>query len=114
MARMGIRRTRATVIGVCRFVLEPLGRAGAHVVYNGVRQSQPALPRAPGDPFRIGMIGRIAPQKGQAEFLESARRLRDCRITICGAPLFGDTGYLDEIRKRAEGMPVTFLPWTNQ
>jgi len=65
----------------------------------------------PGPEFRIGMIGRIAPQKGQAEFLRAARHLRDCRITICGEPLFGDAGYLDEIRALAEGPPVEFLGW---
>src|SRR5438105_6995102 len=66
LARRAIRRTRATVIGACRFVLKPLGVAGAQVVYNGVRESPP---RVPGDTFRIGMIGRIAPQKGQGEFV---------------------------------------------
>jgi glycosyltransferase involved in cell wall biosynthesis len=108
LARRAIRRTRAIVVGACRFVLEPLKVVGAQVVYNGVRES---APRVPGDTFRIGMIGRIAPQKGQAEFLRAARHLSGCRFTICGAPLFGDTGYLDEVRKLAEGLPVEFLGW---
>jgi glycosyltransferase involved in cell wall biosynthesis len=108
LAQRAIRRTRATVIGTCRFVLVPLGAADAQVVYNGVRESPP---RVPGDTFRIGMIGRIAPQKGQAEFLRAARGLRNCRITICGAPLFGDASYLDEVRALAEGLPVEFLGW---
>jgi glycosyltransferase involved in cell wall biosynthesis len=109
MARRAIGRTSAAVIGACRFVLEPLKVAGAHVVYNGVRESLQRIPG--GDTFRIGMIGRIAPQKGQAEFLRAARHLRGCRFIICGAPLFGDAGYLDEVRKLAEGLPVEFLGW---
>src|SRR5690348_10429216 len=41
LAQRAIRRTRATVVGACRFVLEPLGVAGAQVIYNGVRESPP-------------------------------------------------------------------------
>jgi glycosyltransferase involved in cell wall biosynthesis len=108
LARRAILRTRATVIGACRFVLEPLRLGGAHVVYNGVRESQR---RVPGATFRIGMIGRIAPQKGQAEFLRAARHVPGVCFTICGAPLFGDTAYEMEIRKLAEGLPVEFLGW---
>jgi glycosyltransferase involved in cell wall biosynthesis len=108
LARGAIDRTRATVIGACRFVLAPLRLAGAHVVYNGVRE----FPRrVPGDTFRIGMIGRIAPQKGQAEFVRAARGLRDCRFTICGAPLFGEADYLEQVRALAEGLPIEFLGW---
>jgi len=108
MARRAIQRTSAAVIGACRFVLAPLRIPGAQVVYNGVRES--AL-RVPDDVFRIGMIGRIAPQKGQAEFVRSARGLRGCRFTICGAPLFGDSGYWDEVRTLAEGLPIEFIGW---
>ncbi len=109
-----LHRTHATVIAACAFVLTPLRRfAGpAHVVYNGV-----ALPRGgtkqgrePGA-FRIGMIGRIAPQKGQAEFLRAARFLEDCRFVICGTPLFGDSRVLDEVRTLAADLPVEFSGW---
>ena len=78
------------------------------MVYNGVREF---APRVPGDTFRIGMIGRIAPQKGQAEFVRAARGLRGCRFAICGAPLFGDASYLEEVRALAEGLPIEFLDW---
>ena len=108
LARRAIRRTRATVIGACRFVLEPLRAPDAAVVYNGVAESQP---RRPDESFRIGMIGRIASQKGQLEFLRAARHLHDCRLVICGAPLFGDAAYAAEVKKMAEGMPVEFLGW---
>jgi glycosyltransferase involved in cell wall biosynthesis len=108
MARRAIRHTNATVIGACRFVLKPLGAVDAEVVYNGVRESPQ---RVPGNEFRMGMIGRITPQKGQAEFLRAVRGLADCRFTICGAPLFGDGNYLDEVRALAEGLPVEFLGW---
>jgi glycosyltransferase involved in cell wall biosynthesis len=110
LAGRAIRRTRATLIGACRFVLEPLRAfaAAAHVVYNGVRASPQ---RQPGDTFRVGMIGRIAPEKGQAEFLRAARELSGCRFTICGGTLFGNRAYEDEIRALARGMPVEFIGW---
>jgi glycosyltransferase involved in cell wall biosynthesis len=108
LARRAILRTRAIVIGACRFVLAPLRLSGAHVVYNGVRDFPP---RVPGDTFRIGMMGRIAPQKGQAEFVRAARGLCDCSFTICGAPLFGAASYLEEVRALAEGLPIEFLGW---
>jgi glycosyltransferase involved in cell wall biosynthesis len=108
LAQHAIRRTRATVIGACRFVLQPLEAADAHVVYNGVRQSPP---RVAGREFRIGMIGRIVPQKGQAEFVRAARGVPGCRFVICGAPLFGNEAYLEEVRALADGLPIEFLEW---
>ena len=111
LARSAIRRTHAAVIGACRFVLEPLRVSRPHVIYNGVAASPSKRPRSPGEHFHAGMIGRIAPEKGQAEFLRAARELRDCRFTICGAPLFGNASYEREIRALAQGLPVQFLGW---
>jgi glycosyltransferase involved in cell wall biosynthesis len=108
LARRALRRTRATVIGTCRFVLKPLRAPGAEVVYNGAREA-PA--RVPANAFRIGMIGRIAPQKGQAEFVKAARLVPGCHFTICGAPLFGERRYLEEVRALARGLPVEFIGW---
>jgi glycosyltransferase involved in cell wall biosynthesis len=108
MARRAIRRTQATVIGACRFVLKPLDAGDAEIVYNGVRESPP---RVPGNEFRVGMIGRMAPQKGQVEFLRAARGLAGCRLTICGAPLFGDGNYVNEVHALARGLPVEFPGW---
>ena len=109
LARRAISRTQATVIGACRFVLQPLRQPAAQVVYNGVKESPPQVP---GDKFRIGMIGRIAKQKGQAEFLQAARHLEGCQITICGAPLFGEASYEAKIRAQGAQLKVAFQGWT--
>jgi glycosyltransferase involved in cell wall biosynthesis len=54
-------------------------------------------------PFRIGLIGRISPWKGQHVFLRAAARVLErfpnARFVIVGAPLFGEDGYNDEIRQ---------------
>lgn len=50
------------------------------------------LPRAPGDPVRLLMVGRLAPQKDQATALRALARLRhlDWQLTIAGqGPLDG-------------------------
>ena len=65
--------------------------------------------------IRIGIIGRIAPEKGQAEFLRAAAllaaRTPRLRFVICGAPLFGDDRYNREVIQLAANLPVEFLDW---
>ena len=69
--------------------------------------------------FRIGVIGRISPEKGQADFLRAARILHkaapECRFLICGAPLFSNRAamrYCAELEALAEDLPVEFAGWT--
>jgi glycosyltransferase involved in cell wall biosynthesis len=123
-ARWSIRRSSATAIACCRYVAAPLGapEPRLHVIPNGVADCgfrERCFDAAAG--FRIGIIGRIAPEKGQAEFLRAAALLApefpNARFAICGAPLFGEQGYFseqgydDEVRRRARGLPVEFLGW---
>jgi glycosyltransferase involved in cell wall biosynthesis len=118
MARWSIRKSGAAVIACCRYVTAPLGASEQrlHVVPNGVADRgfhQRTFDAAAG--FRIGIIGRIAPEKGQAEFVRAAALLApecpNARFAICGAPLFADRRYEDEVRRRARGLPVEFLGW---
>ena len=123
IAARAIRHGNATVVGCCRFALEPLerhaGRGRSHLVYNGTGPPATAESRAAGKAsLTIGVIGRIAPDKGQKEFLQAARRLNaalpDSRFLICGDALFGDQQaikYRDSLRALAEGLPVEFLGW---
>jgi glycosyltransferase involved in cell wall biosynthesis len=87
----------ATVIAICHYVAEPLRLYLApeqiHVAYNGVEDGIRRTTRS--GPPRIGVIGRIAPEKGQLDFVHAARELpRDWRYAICGAPLFSDAAAL--------------------
>ncbi len=124
---LGLRRARATVVACCRFVTGPLARWAPeerlHIVYNGVSDTAAggAERRADGrrvGGWRVGMVGRIAPEKGQREFLEAARLLAgevpDCRFVLCGKELFGDDAsrrYANRMRRLAEGIPVEFTGW---
>jgi glycosyltransferase involved in cell wall biosynthesis len=109
LARQSIRHTGATVVGSCRYVLKPFPDP-VHVVYNGVAPS--TLARKRNAHPRIGVIGRIAPEKGQLEFIKAAGLIGcDCQFVICGAPLFCPTGYLDSLRRLADKLPVEFLGW---
>ena len=52
-------------------------------------------------PLRVGMVGRIAPWKGQDVFLRafaSAFDGGDERAGVIGAPLFGETAYDESLR----------------
>jgi glycosyltransferase involved in cell wall biosynthesis len=112
----------AAMVASCRFVAAPLlpysGDRGIRVVYNGVRRiSLPSRP--PAADFRIGVIGRISPEKGQTDFLRAARILHDvagqCRFVVCGAPLFSNPAarrYCTELDDLAEDLPVEFAGWT--
>lgn len=123
LAGQSLRSARATVVACCRFAGEPLARYVPsdrfHVVYNGV-------PEGPGRSggfhsngrWRVGVIGRIAPEKGQAEFLRAARllaaKLPHCQFVVCGAALFVDPTahrYRKLLEELASGLPVEFLGW---
>ena len=123
MAGEALRRTDASVIAACRFVAEPwtrfVPRDRVKVIYNGVAAPSRSAERHSGAP-RVGCIGRIAPEKGQREFLHVAsiihRALPECRFVLCGAPLFSDARaqrYAARVRAAAAGLPVEFTGWVS-
>jgi glycosyltransferase involved in cell wall biosynthesis len=79
----------------------PTGSGTSEVIYNA--------------PFTIGCIGRIAPEKGQREFVEVARivhgRLPEARFVIYGETMFAPQDYEREVRAAAAGLPVEFAGW---
>jgi glycosyltransferase involved in cell wall biosynthesis len=123
LAGRSLTRARAAMVASCRFVASPLlpysGDRGIRIVYNGVRRiSLSSRPPATGE-FRIGVIGRISPEKGQADFLRAARIMHNaapqCRFLICGAPLFSNPAalnYCAALERLAQDLPVEFAGWT--
>ena len=119
MASAAIGRMNASVIVQCEFVAAPW-RPNVSVVYNGVAGPASLPVRAPGRAPRVGCIGRIAPEKGQREFVAAAARIHralpECRFTIYGFPLFGDSAaerYAAQVRSEAAGLPLDFAGWVN-
>ncbi|HMD50079.1 MAG TPA: glycosyltransferase family 4 protein [Bryobacteraceae bacterium] len=113
-ARGSIRRARATVIACSQSVLEVFreGGRGAAVIPNGVAEI-PFRDRA--RISRIGVIGRVHPDKGQAEFVRAAAILHSefprVRLVICGAPLFAESAYMRSVKELARGLPIEFPGW---
>ena len=130
LAGRSLRRAQATLVACCRFAGEPLAsyvaRGRFHVVYNAASGPVCELAGAEkdeergadGKTLRIGVIGRIAPEKGQAEFLQTARLLApslpNARFIICGHALFAypaSQRYANALREMARGLQVDFLGW---
>jgi glycosyltransferase involved in cell wall biosynthesis len=122
LAARAIRDTNATVIANSEHVASqyrtspnaPGIHAPVRVVYNGTAEI-PFAERKPGPFARIGVIGRIAPMKGQADFLRAAAliapRAPAAKFVICGSPMFTPQKYVDEVQRLAAGLPVEFLGW---
>jgi len=127
LTKWAIQSTEASVIAACQFVLQPLSEAvnagRSFVIYNGLAPVMSVRRhRAENDPWRIGVIGRIAPEKGQLEFIQAARlvlsqphtrRVR-CEFVVCGDALFSDPQYGPRVRLEAEGLPIEFTGWQNE
>jgi glycosyltransferase involved in cell wall biosynthesis len=119
LAGTALRRMKARVIGQSYYVAGPwkpyVGEDRITVIYNGVAGPPELARRSPGSPQRVGCIGRIAPEKGQLEFVAVAemvhRAVPNCRFVVCGAALFGSAEYEARVRKAAEGLPVDFSGW---
>jgi len=116
-----LRMVNATVIAASRFVAEGyvqvLGREKVRVVYNGIRDMQ-CMPRTfDRRPARVGMIGRIEPEKGQLDLLRAARHIAEqgggAEFFVYGAKLYADSTYDDRVRAMAENAGVTFCGWTD-
>src|SRR3954454_21611803 len=95
MAGMALRRMNASAIGNCEFVASvwrPWVKRGEGIL-NGV--DGPVAPE-PGFGHAVACIGRIAPEKGQLEFLSAVERIHAeipaARCVIYGAALFTEAG----------------------
>jgi glycosyltransferase involved in cell wall biosynthesis len=123
LAGLALQSASARVIACCRFAAQPIAsRVSAsllHIVDNGVEDlAFPTRPSSPRNAPRIGMLGRVSPEKGQIEFLSAARLLTDAlpqaRFLIAGEALFGDpaaVAYRRRLEQMAAGLPVEFVGW---
>ncbi|HWC98748.1 MAG TPA: glycosyltransferase family 4 protein [Candidatus Sulfopaludibacter sp.] len=124
LAGASLRRLDAHVVAVCEYVAdswrEYVAADRISVVYNGVAGPDRAVWNPhPGAPV-VGCVGRIAPEKGQLEFVAAAPRILEsipkARFVIHGAALFGEAAalrYEADVRKAAANLPVQFAGWSS-
>jgi glycosyltransferase involved in cell wall biosynthesis len=116
-----LRAARARVIAASAFVAENYcrvpGRQKVRVIYNGVRDLQGEARSLRRRPLRIGVIGRIAAEKGQLDFVRLAQRIAEdggeAEFFIYGKRLFSDAAYEAQVRAIAGNALVTFCGWTD-
>jgi glycosyltransferase involved in cell wall biosynthesis len=120
LSEWALRRSEGFVIATSQFVARSLGGVVApekmRVIYNGVAVADETICNTR-KPRHVAILGRIAPEKGTLEFVRAAilalRESPDLRFTVCGAPMFSGHGYMDQVRREAEGLPIAFPGWTD-
>ena len=113
LAGWSVRSRASSVVACSHFVADPLRpyvpAKRLQVIHNG-SSDLGYRTRTFERPWRIGIVGRIEPQKGQAEFVEAARRIPNAQFLVCG-PAGSSPGYYEQLLTRARGLPVEFLGW---
>jgi glycosyltransferase involved in cell wall biosynthesis len=113
IAEMSVRRADATVIAVSEFVSRRYPKS--RVIYNGVPDYGGSTRTFGGRPPRVGIVGRIAPEKGHLDFVRVAiaiaRVAPDARFLVYGERLFSGARYDREVRAAAKNAPVEFCGW---
>lgn len=109
------------VIGCCHHALEPIQSHipanRLQVLYNGVGLLNDSLTvREYGRPMRrIGVIGRIEPEKGQLDFVRAVRliqpQFQDCEFLVVGSPMFSSASYYHRVLEASRGTAVQFMGW---
>lgn len=118
LVRWALRYAKTHVIAACEFVLDRLApphRGRSQVIYNGIPPVECAKRnRKEGSPWRIGIIGRIAPEKGHLEFVRAARSVLQqerCEFVVCGSAMFSTDEYSRRVHEETAGLPINFLGW---
>jgi glycosyltransferase involved in cell wall biosynthesis len=116
LAGWSCSRNRAMVIAASQYAAGTfqglLASERIQVIYSGVADPGFGGARRDGPP-RIGLIGRIAPEKGQLDFVKAASMCRDARFLIYGAAMIGRPDYERRVRAAAGGAPVEFRGWVD-
>jgi glycosyltransferase involved in cell wall biosynthesis len=91
------------------------------VAYPAVPASTPPPPRPPATPI-FGLLGRIAPTKGQREFVQAAAILAgdvpEARFVVLGDAMFNDHAFAEEVRALPASLgidgAVRFAGWIDE
>jgi glycosyltransferase involved in cell wall biosynthesis len=97
-------------IAVSQFVASYLGKFADAIVPNGVTDFRSTSPKS--QPPCVGLVGRIAPEKGQLDFVDAVRILpRDWDFLIAGTPILAAPSYAETVHQKAAGLPIQFVGW---
>ena len=91
-----------------------LGGGCVQVIYNGVEDLGFAPGRGRASGLRIGIVGRIAPEKGQLEFLQAAQLLSlqgELQFVVVGSGLISAPGYEHSVQEMGRCLGVEFRGW---
>ena len=111
-----VRNSGARVIAASHFVARDY--TAAEVIYNGaddlfIRAQGGGAHSVRGAPLRVGILGRIAPEKGHLDFVRAARKVSGATFHVFGDSLFSRPGYEAEVRALAANAPIEFCGWTS-
>lgn len=113
LAAWSLRRNSASVIAASRSVARTFealaGLKQVRVVYTGVADC--FSPVETSAHLRVGLIGRIAPEKGQLAFIEAARLCPAVRFLIYGSARAADFAYENEVHRQAKKAGVEIRGW---
>ena len=119
LVQTSLNASQASVIACCSYVASSLmprvPRSRIRVIYNGVSDYRQSPVRRALPIQRVGIVGRIDPEKGQLDFVRAARivvrRFPHVLFHVVGSPQFSARGYSGQVLKESEGLPVHFHGW---
>lgn len=106
--RLAARIVPHRVLAVSGSAARTAGRRDVQILHQGGVEipSLDAIGRGRKGCLRVGLVGRIAPWKGQDIFLAAAARLAprfpQAEFVLAGAPLFGEEEHERRLRRQAE------------
>jgi glycosyltransferase involved in cell wall biosynthesis len=117
LAMHSVRQTRAVVIAASDFIARSF-RTASHqpirVIYNGSPDYSATSSKFDATvKIHVGMVGRLAPEKGQLDFVRAARLIGagSARFTIYGDSLFAGHDYARQVRAEAPAASVDLQDW---
>jgi glycosyltransferase involved in cell wall biosynthesis len=114
-----LRFRRVEVIAASGFVARAVSGLIAadrmRVMYSGVPDVGFIAKRVRGEVARIGIIGRIAPEKGHLDLIQAVKLLaaqgQRIEVVIYGISMFSAAGYEARVRTEVAGISVRFAGW---
>jgi glycosyltransferase involved in cell wall biosynthesis len=93
--------------------LAPLKPRASAVIPNWVDLEKFAFtPHPTHRPMILGLLGQVSPHKGHDDAIEAVRILGSSyRLIVAGK---GETGYLSKLKRKSEGLPVSFSGFVSQ